>query len=205
MEEIGPRMWKYNDDGLTASTKSSSFCSANSVHSHRTRIYCVFAPAASAIGLIQYIWSSCFVCLCFALYLSAAQGWDAKHLLSIFLSQQLYTIAAELQAVVPAVTLLMLKVCLKPSTLWLKLKYLYLWLSAASSTWNTLSVMWARCPLFVVNNNRKSLGVFLGVDDMMPWIDRKRQNVSWCPVSVSAQRAQQQKKKKKSAASGRED
>lgn len=70
----------------------------------------MFAPAASPIGIIQYIWSRCFVSLCFALYLSAAQGWDAKHLLSIFLSQQLYTAAGELQAVVPAVTLLMLKV-----------------------------------------------------------------------------------------------
>lgn len=57
----------------------------NPVHSLQTaRVYCVFAPAACPIGIIQYIWSSCFVSLCLAFYLSAACGWDAKHLLSIF-------------------------------------------------------------------------------------------------------------------------
>lgn len=78
------------------------------------------------------------MCLVFLFYLSAARGWDAKHLLSIFLSRQLYTTAGEVQAVVPAVTLLMLKVFLKPGILWLKLKYLYLSVSAALSTWNML-------------------------------------------------------------------
>lgn len=120
-------------------------------------IYSVFAPAASPIGIIQYIWSSYFVSLCLAFYLSAPRGWDAKHLLSIFLSRQLYTAAGEMQAVVPAVTLLMLKVCLKPGALWLKLKYLYLSVSAALSTWNMLMVMWTECPFCCKQQWKKSV------------------------------------------------
>lgn len=130
--------------------------SKHPVHSHRARIYRVFAPAVSPIGIIQYIWSSCFASLCLAFYLSAARGWDAKHLLSIFLSRQLYTAAGEVQAVVPAVTMLMLKVCLKPGALWLKLKYLYLSVSAALSTWNMLMVMWTECPFCCKQQWKKS-------------------------------------------------
>lgn len=86
----------------------------------------------------------------------STQGWDAKHLLSIFLSQKLYVSAGEVQAAVPAVTLLLLKVCLKPDALCLKLKYLYFSLSAVWSTWNMLMVMWTTCPFCCKQQWKKS-------------------------------------------------
>lgn len=88
-------------------------------------------------------------------YLLVPWGRDAKHLLSIFLSRQLSSAAGKVQAVVPAVTLLLLKVCLKPGTLWLKLKHLYLSVSAVLSTWNMLIVMWTVCHVWCKQSQRR--------------------------------------------------
>lgn len=117
-----------------------------------TRIYCVFAPAASPIGIIQYIWRSCFVSLRSAFYLSAARGWDAKHLLSIFLSWQLNT------ALLPGKCRLwsLLSLCRRWDSVWSQAPF--------GLGWNTrylcrflqrraletrLTVMWAECPFLL--------------------------------------------------------
>lgn len=80
------------------------------VNEHQACI--VFSPGAAAIRF----YSGCEIAASSAgallLIFSGASGWDAKYLLSIFSGLQLWGAAAELEAVVPAVTVLILKVCL---------------------------------------------------------------------------------------------
>lgn len=72
------------------------------VNEHQACI--VFSPEATAIGFYSGGEIAASSASALLVIFSGASGWDAKYLLSIFSSLQLWGAAAELEAVVPDVT-----------------------------------------------------------------------------------------------------